>query len=179
MKVKKLYLFFVLLCCLVLMCGCKKKTTVLNSNETKSDDETKIENIYPNFNYGCYGISENSNMLNEDTYMGDFDENIEFFTDNTFAAYLGWGNAASGTFNISNDIITCEINDFWSEYSPHQETSAKILFKIIDANNIQIIDASETYIIHIVDIISKTLTSETKKMTLFPFIKNIDFIFIE
>ena len=180
MKKNLLFICTIVFLCLLILCGCSSNkptnTSIILNNVTDIEPEQKL---FLNFKYGSYIIGQNENLLNEDNYIGDFEENIEFFHDNTFAAYIGWGNAISGTFEVSDDTITCIVNKFWGEYSPDQEVNAYINFKILDSGVIKISEASETYTIHIVDVVSRTLLDETKEMYLSPFMKDITFNFYE
>ncbi len=95
---------------------------------------------------------------------------ISFWEDNTFTSYVGWGCAVSGTYKVSsNNMIECTIDTYWSEFSPKQDTYAKISFIMNNNSEIEILDASEFYKVKLSNLDESgnwILTDEDKDMPL-------------
>ena len=106
------------------------------------------------------------------------DHEVSFLEDNTFSIYMSWGNSIKGTYTVSNDIINCIITSAVGEYSPEQETTGKISFKIINNSEIEIIDVPETYTIKVSEITDSgwVLTDETTEMRFWPLVEGIKFV---
>ena len=169
MKSKKLINFTVLsavfiISALLISClaGCTK-------NSSQNNLSTK-ENI---FNIGSYNIQIDDSILVQEGAEGD--ESIEFSGNNTFNAYLGFGNSISGSYTISNNEINCIADTFYSEYGPNQKITASLTFKINSDSEIEIINTSEKYEIKVVDILNNSLTDETKDMSFWPYVAGIKF----
>ena len=140
-----------------------------------TDNSSEVKLTFTNGNY--YIQVDNSILKEDDGSTGD--ESIEFLDNNTFNAYTGSGNGISGTYTISNSKIDCIAETSYGEYGPNQKINASISFKINSSSEIEIINASESYEIKLVDILNNTLTDETKDMSLWPFVKGVKFILSE
>ena len=147
-------------------------TTIANSNVAINNINTNIFINNPTktpFKLGDYYVRSSETTLDDEINSTDY--RISFLEDNTFTAYISWGNNISGTYNISDDnIINCTVYNFWSEYSPNQDTYAEISFKINSVTEIEVTDASEYYTIKTTNLSengnSWILTDEDKDMTL-------------
>lgn len=136
-----------------------------NTNTNISNNNISTEN---SFKLGNHYVQSDETPLNDGINTSDCE--ISFLENNTFTAYIGWGNAISGTYKISDDnIIECTVNTAWGEYSPKQETYAKFSFKINSNSEIEILDASEFYQVKVTNLNESgqwVLTDENKDMSL-------------
>lgn len=158
-------------------------TTITNSNiainDINANSNVAINNINTDissnnstevsFKLGNHYVQSNETII--DDGINSTDCRISFLEDNIFTAYISWGNNISGTYNISDDnIINCTVDNFWGEYSPNQETYAKISFKMNSDTEIEVIDASEYYTIKDTNLSENgndwLLTDEDKDMPL-------------
>lgn len=155
---------------LVTLTGCEQK----NVKNTETNNNT-VSQEKTNFTIGEYSIQVDKSIL-DDTEDTAGDGAIEFLEDNTFNAYMGFGNGILGTYTVSDNKIDCIADTSYGEYGPNQKINASMSFKINSKSEIELIDTSETYQIKIVDIPNNTLTNETKDMYLWPFVKGIKFI---
>ena len=134
------------------------------NNDISSNNSTEVS-----FKLGNHYVQSNETPL--DDGINSTDCSISFLEDNTFTAYIGWGNNISGTYNISGDnIINCTVDNSWGEYSPNQETYAEISFKMNSDTEIEVIAASEYYTIKSTNLNENgngwILTDEDKDMPL-------------
>lgn len=104
------------------------------------------------------------------------DEYITFLENNKFNAYKGFGISISGTYTISDNKINCIADTYYSDYGPNQKISASISFKINSNSELEVIDATESFKIKVVDIPTNSLTDETNDIFLSPFEKGIKFV---
>lgn len=149
-----------------------------NTIKDNSDKEQKIEEQLNQKKYIIYMIQPNRELLEKEyfEYATYGDEQIVFYENGTFSAYLGWGMNISGTYNKENNNIYCDANKFFADNMPDQTITASIYFKIIDESTIEIINTSKEFIIRPGDLINNTLTNEEKEMSLHPFVKGIKFL---
>lgn len=135
-----------------------EETTEINENKTGTN-QMKL---------GKHYIQSNETPLDDE--LNTIDCDISFLENNKFNAYIGWGNSVSGTYTIIvNNIVKCLINSAKGEYSPEQDTYAEISFKINSNSEIEVIGASETYMIKLTDLDENgnyIITNEDKKMPL-------------
>ena len=91
---------------------------------------------------------------------------------------MNFGNYIQGTYTVSNNIINCILTSASGEYSPAQEVSGKISFKINNNSEIEIIDIPESYKIRTTELSENgwILTDETKDMEFWPLIKGIKYV---
>ena len=167
----------------------KDEINVLKSQNNVSQNEKveiKTDDVATKkFKPGEYRILPDLQILGEEYfYMADYGvETISFSNDGTFSADLGWGIGISGNYEVSNDTISCIINEYSGEYSPDQETDGKIVFKIKNASDnsvdlIEIIEISDSF--KVKETISSetggwTLTNNDKDMPLYPLMEGIKF----
>lgn len=168
-------------------------TTITNSasNIAISNTNTGISNngsAENSFKSGNYHIQFDEELLGEEfESSGDeikgCDYEISFLENNEFTAYMNFGNNISGSYSISNNnIITCTANNFYGEYSPEQEISTTISFKINSNSEIEIVNVPESYKIKTADLNDSgewALTDEDKDMYLWPLVKGIKFVLSE
>lgn len=147
-----------------------------NSVNTVNSPENSIE-----FKLGTYQIQFNEDLLGEEfkssgNEIKGCNYEISFYENNKFSINLGFGHRATGFYAISDNIITCNIDTVEGEYGPSQRTKASISFKINSNSEIEIINASESYEIKVVDIPNNSLTDEFKDMSLWPLVKGIKYV---
>ena len=153
----------------------KKINTIsdtINTDTTADSSEAKIK-------LGTYNIQIDKSIIDEDSYIGANDENIEFSDDNKFEAYIGEGAIIAGKYSISDNIVNCTIETFESEYTPEQKVTGRISFKIVDDSTIEIASVSETIKIETgtLDENGKwVLSGEYKDLYLSPFVEGIKFV---
>lgn len=156
-------------------------TNINNSNENITNDNT-IDNTI-NFEPSKYVMQLDAELLEGiyEPYGNEFTEwnrEISFLKDNTINIYMGEGISIQGTYTVSNDIINCTITSTSGEYSPAQEITGKISFRIISNSEIEIIDVPESYTIKVSELTDSgwVLTDETTEISFVPLVEGIKFI---
>jgi len=163
---------------------------VLNTNSNNSNEN--ISNTISNnntieFKPSNYAIQFDADLLGEEfkqagNEIKGCDYEISFLENNTFIAYMNFGNSIEGTYSISNDNkINCIITSASGEYSPKQEVSGRISFKINSNSEIEILDIPEFYTIKTSTSTESgwVLTDETKEMAFWPLVEGIKFMSVK
>jgi hypothetical protein len=148
---------------------------VVNKNKSNNNiSEFKPSNYIIQFNSNILG--EKFNEVGNETK--DCNYEISFLDNNKFTIYMNFGNYIQGTYTVSNNIINCILTSASGEYSPAQEVSGKISFKINNNSEIEIIDIPESYKIRTTELSENgwILTDETKEMEFWPLIKGIKYV---
>lgn len=148
---------------------------VVNKNKSNNNiSEFKPSNYIIQFNSNILG--EKFNEVGNETK--DCNYEISFLNNNKFTIYMNFGNYIQGTYTVSNNIINCILTSASGEYSPAQEVSGKISFKINNNSEIEIIDIPESYKIRTTELSENAwiLTDETKEMEFWPLIKGIKYV---
>lgn len=159
---------------LLSLTGCSNNNEQTN-NQTPSNELSSSSTSASDFTLGNYYIQIDSLILNNGEFITG-DEGIEFLEDNQFRAYIGSGNGILGNYVISGNEINCTANEAYSEYGPLQEINVSLTFKMNSNSEIELLNASESYKVHVVDIPNNALTAETKDMSLWPFVKGTKFM---
>jgi len=150
-------------------------TNTNNSNENNNDNTIEFEPATYKIQFDASLLEDISEPYGNE--LTEWDHEISFLENNTFSIYMSWGHSIKGTYTVSNDIINCIITSAVGEYSPEQETTGKISFKIINNSEIEIIDVPETYTIKVSEITDSgwVLTDETTEMRFWPLVEGIKF----
>ena len=150
-----------------------KQTSNNNANINNTIENKADKKIV----FGKYQIIPDKNILDKEYFeISDYgDEIIEFKDNNSFKAYLGWGNGILGAYTISNDEIICTAKTFYSNNAPDQDINISFTFKIINNSEIEITKAPSSYTIHTVDFTTHSLTNEIKEMSFLPFVVGTQF----
>ena len=151
---KKLFLLSLLLFVIILS-GCKINLNIFNNEneETENNSNSSVDDIISNIvsNYptpleGTYVIAEDNSLTSSPNWDNELsDSSITFHSDNTFIAYLGFGNTIDGTYTIKDDTITCKATSFTNEYSPIQNISVNFSFQKISDAILKVNSADSSY----------------------------------
>ena len=153
---KKIIIFLCLILAFSLLSGChinisfgdkSKKEDKEYFDGVKDQNQNVQETINSNTSIeGTYLIAEDSFLQSSPYYSEEIgDSYIEFKSNHTFFAYLGFSNAIEGTYEIEGDTISCTATKFRNEYSPIQDISASFTFKKISDALLKVTSASESY----------------------------------
>ena len=137
-------ILILLVICVIALAGCGIK---LPSKEENNTPKESAEIIAASKSIdGTFTIMANDTFLSSEDYSEELsDAYIILSNEYVFYAYLGFGNTVSGTYKVSNDVITCEMSSFANEYSPIQDISAFVSFKNNYDNTLTVIDASPSF----------------------------------
>ena len=137
-------------------------------NSVIEKDDTPFE--------GVYVIAPDASLMDSQYYSDEIGESyIEFKKDNTFVAYLGFGNYIEGTYTADKDTVKCTANSFVGKYSPIQNISASITFSKTSNAIFVVKSASESYTVkttNMNDAGEWVFDGDTKEMPLTSFSEN-------
>lgn len=178
---KKNKILFVLLAVILMfvLVGCN------NNEDVKDDikDELENEQLNVQIESSKWNIQFDEELLG-DSYIESGNEvkgctyHIQFKKDNIFDIYLNDGIRVKGTYSLKNNQLECILISSEGEYSPSQDISGKIIFKINSDSEIEIVSVPKTYCINTTEPGDSgwVLTSERKAMSFWPLVNGIKYI---
>ena len=100
------------------------------------------------------------------------------FSGGKFNADMNFGNSVGGVYSVSGDgVVLCSLKTSSGEYSPVQNISGEITFKILSESELEILSAPESYVIKLCELNGGewVLTDENKELGFWPLIDGISF----
>lgn len=178
-----LWLFYVIVAGIVLLIGATAIGWITIGKYKQQEGNTSVSSI----EFGTYNINKYPIEYNpEENERFGMDEEITFYSDNKFEAYIGWGMKIFGDYNISKDgDINCNIKQEASHLHSEKTDifgSAQISFKILENNTIEVVESSNVFTIYVLglgDDGEYYVTNNTKEYSLYPFQKSARFSLVK
>lgn len=178
MRKNKLLLVVLAVILIFSLVACNNQDAVENNLE----DNLENEQLNVQIESSNWNIQFDENLLGE-TFIDSGAEikncnyNIQFEKNDNFSINLNNGNCVKGTYDVKNDKVECTLVSAEGEYSPSQDISGKIIFKVNSDLEIEILSVPENYNIRTseLDASGWVLTDETKNMSFWPLVAGIKY----
>lgn len=139
-------------------------------------------NSAPKFTEGNYVIEFDEALLGDEyKTAGNEIKGCDYrlsFSSGKFTADMNFGNRVGGVYSVSGDgVVLCSLKTASGEYSPVQNISGEITFKILSESELEILSAPESYVIKLCELSGGewVLTDENKELGFWPLVKGIKF----